>query len=170
VERRLRLRGESEVREARAKGKAYADGPLVARVMPNGLQPAQNRYAVVAGKRVGGAVQRNRTKRLVREALRRLHPTLRPGHDVVVIVRGTTGELSSFDVAFASLERIAKRARLLMESTAANPRPSTLERRAASGPNETGTGAPFVEQVNATADGGEPSARGAKRCVNPSSS
>jgi ribonuclease P protein component len=121
MERRLRLRGEADVRVARAKGKAYSDGPLVARVLPNALEPSQNRYAVVAGKRVGNAVQRNRAKRLVREALRRLHPTLRQGFDVVVVVRGTTEELSGFDLALACLERIAKRARLTDESSVGSP-------------------------------------------------
>lgn len=112
MERKFRLRGESEVREARAKGKAYADGPLVARIVANEIEPPQNRYAVVAGKRVGNAVQRNRTKRLVREALRKLHPTLHQGHDIVVVVRGTTTDLTGLDVALTSLERIVKRAHL----------------------------------------------------------
>jgi ribonuclease P protein component len=123
VERRLRLRGEAEVRAARARGKAYADGPLVARVLPNALDPAQNRYAVVAGKRVGKAVERNRAKRLVREALRRLDPGLKPGHDVVVIVRGTSEELPGFEVAVACLERIAKRARLAVGESSVVRRP-----------------------------------------------
>ncbi len=89
----------------------------MARVLPNTLEPVQNRYAVVAGKRVGKAVERNRAKRLVREALRRLHPQLKQGHDIVVIVRGTADELPGFDVAAACLERITKRARLIGESS-----------------------------------------------------
>lgn len=109
----LRLRREAEIREARARGKAYAQGPLVARVLANGTEPPRNRYAVIAGKRVGKAVQRNRCKRLVREAIRHLHPNLKPGHDLVVIVRGTVEELTGFDVALEALERIARRARLL---------------------------------------------------------
>ncbi|HEY7034578.1 MAG TPA: ribonuclease P protein component [Thermomicrobiales bacterium] len=117
MERRLRLRGEAEVRAARAQGKAFADGPLVARVLPNALEPPQNRYAVVAGKRVGKAVERNRAKRLVREALRRLHPGMSQGYDVVVIVRGTADELPGFATALACLERIAKRARLVDEAS-----------------------------------------------------
>jgi ribonuclease P protein component len=117
------LRGEAEVRAARAQGKAYAEGPLVARVLPNTLEPSQNRYAVVAGKRVGNAVERNRAKRLVREALRRLHPSLKPGHDVVVIVRGTTKELPGFETALACLERIMRRARLV-EPSAISHQPS----------------------------------------------
>jgi ribonuclease P protein component len=115
VNRALRLREEAEVREARARGKAYADGPLVARVLANGTDPARNRYAVIAGKRVGKAVQRNRCKRLVREAIRLLHPRLIPGYDVVIIVRGTVEELTGLDVAQGSLERIAARAGLIQE-------------------------------------------------------
>jgi ribonuclease P protein component len=111
VNRALRLREEAEVREARARGKAHADGPIVARILAN--DTGQNRYAVVAGKRVGKAVQRNRCKRLVREAIRKLHPRLIPGYDVVIIVRGTVEELTGLDVALGSLERIMARAGLI---------------------------------------------------------
>lgn len=43
------------------------------------------RVAVVASRRVGGAVQRNRVKRLLREAAR--HTAFRPGVDVVLVGR-----------------------------------------------------------------------------------
>jgi len=112
VERRLRLRREAEVNEVRKRGRAFADGPLVARILPNTLDPPQNRYAVIAGKRVGKAVKRNRAKRLVREALRALHPRLKPGHDIVVIVRGGLEEMPGLAVALSTLERIFARARL----------------------------------------------------------
>ncbi len=113
VERRLRLRRESEVRRARNRGKAFADGPLVARILPNDLDPPQNRYTVIAGKKVGKSVQRNRLKRLVREAIRHLHPELRPGHDLAIIVRGTVEEMTGLAEAEASLGRIVRRAGLL---------------------------------------------------------
>ena len=134
VERRLRLRRESEVRRARNRGKAFADGPLVARILPNDLDPPQNRYTVIAGKKAGKAVQRNRLKRLVREAIRHLHPELRPGHDLAIIVRGTVEEMPGLAVAEASLERIVRRAGLFVGRAAEAPvgspggRSETVER------------------------------------------
>jgi ribonuclease P protein component len=113
VARELRLRNDFEVRQARSRGKAHAEGPLVIRVLRNPLDPAQNRYAFIAGKRVGNAVARNRTKRLCREVIRHLHPRLEPGYDIVVIVRGEAAELPSYEVARSILERLATRARLL---------------------------------------------------------
>jgi RNase P protein component len=64
---------------------------------------------VIAGKRCGKAVQRNRLKRLVREALRGYHPWLATGHDIVVICRGTVDELPSLAVAQDALNRILTR-------------------------------------------------------------
>ena len=90
-----------------------AEGRLVARVLLNATEPPANRYAVVAGKKAGGSVQRNRLKRLVREALRHLHPSLVPGHDVVIVVRGTVEEMPDYAAARASLDRIVRRAGLL---------------------------------------------------------
>jgi len=113
VARELRLRNDFEVRQARSRGKAYAEGPLVIRVLRNALDPAANRYAFIAGKRVGNAVARNRTKRLCREVIRHLHPRLAPGYDIVVIVRGEASELPAYATARAILERLLERARLL---------------------------------------------------------
>jgi ribonuclease P protein component len=113
VERERRLRRAYEVRQTRSKGRPYADGPLVARIRRNPAHPELNRYAVVAGKSVGGAVDRNRLKRLVREAVRRLDSGFNAGHDIVIIVRGRREELPSLSDTEAVLTRIARRAGLL---------------------------------------------------------
>ena len=112
--RELRLRNEGDVQRARSRGRAWADGPIVFRVSRNPSLPDQNRYTVVAGKKVGKAVQRNRAKRVVREALRLRHPGLRTGHDIVVIVRGTYDQLPDLASAQPIVDRIIRRAGLLV--------------------------------------------------------
>jgi ribonuclease P protein component len=122
VNRSLRLTNEHEIRAARSKGRAFADGAIVVRVLPR--TPADcstNRYAVIASKKIGKAHERNRCKRLVREALRTLHPRLKQGCHIVVILRGGVSELTGFDVALASMERIAARARLFADPVADEP-------------------------------------------------
>ena len=112
IARDFRLHREGDVRRVRSRGKASAHGALVARVLPNDIEPAQNRYTVVAGKRCGKAVQRNRLKRITREALRGYHPWLKPGHDIVLICRGTVDEMPTLAHAQEALLRIFNRATL----------------------------------------------------------
>lgn len=66
-----------------------ADGP--------GNDP-EARLGIVASRKVGGAVQRNRAKRLVRETFRRHANVFPRGFDVVVIVRPGVDALSQADV------------------------------------------------------------------------
>jgi ribonuclease P protein component len=89
------------------------------RYLRNPATPDANRYTVVAGKKVGGAVQRNRLKRVTREALRGLHPRLASGFDCVIILRGTVEELPSTAVAHDLLTVIFRRAGLLPTDDAA---------------------------------------------------
>lgn len=121
IARDYRLREEGDVRRVRSRGKAFAHGPLVARVLPNTLEPSQNRYTVIAGKKCGKAVQRNRLKRLTREALRGFHPNLKTGYDVAIIVRGDLAELPSLTEAQAVLRRIFTKAALLDPDAAPAP-------------------------------------------------
>lgn len=64
---RLRLRRQSEIRAVFDSGERAA-GRLLALWVVKGAP--ESRVVVVAGRRVGGAVQRNRAKRLLREAYR----------------------------------------------------------------------------------------------------
>lgn len=51
------------------------------------------RAAWVTGKRVGGAVARNRARRLLRETWRSLAPRVGEGHELVFVARGPFGDV-----------------------------------------------------------------------------
>jgi ribonuclease P protein component len=58
---------------------------LVGRFVRTGLD--QTRIGLSTGKRLGGAVVRNRIRRRIREALRVMAPSFQPGWDVLIIAR-----------------------------------------------------------------------------------
>ncbi len=72
------------------------------------------RFGLTVSKRVGGAVTRNRVKRLLRENLVRL--PVRPGFDLVIIARPAAADVSYKGVE-TSLRGLAGRARLLGNET-----------------------------------------------------
>jgi ribonuclease P protein component len=51
------------------------------------LAPGAGDSAVVAARTVGGAVQRNRARRILREAWRQVSPQVRNASDVVLVAR-----------------------------------------------------------------------------------
>ena len=75
---------------------------------------AAGRLGVVAGRKVGGAVERNRAKRRLREVYRLNRQRLRPGYDVVLVARRAIGS-APWGELVAELMALAKRARLLKE-------------------------------------------------------
>lgn len=99
IARQYRLREDGDVRRTRARGKSWPQGPVVIRILANTLEPKQNRYTVIAGKKCGKAVQRNRMKRLIREALRGYHPFLRPGNDMAIVCRGIAADVPTLESA-----------------------------------------------------------------------
>jgi ribonuclease P protein component len=77
---------------AAAKGLACGRGAVMAQVRHRGDGDPRIRIGFTATKRIGGAVERNRAKRRLREAARLIAPLhARPGCDYVFIARGGTG-------------------------------------------------------------------------------
>ena len=58
---------------------------LVVRIRRTGLE--ETRFGMSTGRKLGGAVVRNRIRRRLREALRVMAPSFQPGWDVLIIAR-----------------------------------------------------------------------------------
>lgn len=85
MNRRFRLRKSSDLQRVRRTGQSFAHPLLV-------LQAARNvertsRIGVIATRSIGTAVDRNRAKRLIREAIRGYLPYILIGWDLILIAR-----------------------------------------------------------------------------------
>jgi len=102
IERRIRLRRSADVKRVYDEGKSWAHPLLVLIVRPNEL--GFSRVGVTASRKVGGAVERNRVKRLLREAARRLYLEFETrGWDVMLIARPRLVEVNEAEVERALL-------------------------------------------------------------------
>ncbi|HYM14116.1 MAG TPA: ribonuclease P protein component [Dehalococcoidia bacterium] len=117
MKREQRLRRRKDFAAAYRKGRAQGNQLLVIRVHANGS--SVTRFGFVAGKAVGGAVVRNRVKRRLREAARRID--VQPGLDIVIGARKPSAG-APYGALYRSFEALARRSgALLTREAAADP-------------------------------------------------
>ena len=67
----------------------------------------QTRFGFATGKRLGGAVVRNRARRRIREDLRAMAPSFQPGWDVLIIARPALVS-ADHDALVGALQRVLR--------------------------------------------------------------
>ena len=88
-----RLSRSAEFERVYKQGRSTANRHLVLYAFENPSTDGP-RLGLSVSRKVGGAVERNRIKRLLREAFARCAPRLRGGQDLVVVARPAVGELA----------------------------------------------------------------------------
>lgn len=113
MQRKFRLTRSDDFKRVRRNGKSYAH-PLVVLFAQASAQP-RLRVGVAAGHTLGKAVQRNRAKRLLREAVRPMLPGIASGWELVLIARPGILTASLEDTRYA-LNGLLLRAGLIPEN------------------------------------------------------
>jgi ribonuclease P protein component len=93
---RLRLSRSAEFERVYRQGRSTANRYLVLYTFPNS-STRRPRLGLSVSRKVGGAVERNRVKRLLREAFAQAEHELGPEQDVVVVARPEVRELAERD-------------------------------------------------------------------------
>jgi ribonuclease P protein component len=97
------------------QGRSIANRHLVLYTFPN-ASAQRPRLGLSVSRKVGGAVQRNKVKRLLREAFAQVEGDLKPDQDMVVVARPASAELAEREGLAgvdASLSDLIERAGLL---------------------------------------------------------
>lgn len=92
------------------RGKSCVSPVLVTYVLKN--KSHNLRFGITTGKKVGNAVKRTRSRRIIREAYYQLYPSIKSGYDFVFVARGKTPFVKT-DVVLTSMKKQLKSAGVL---------------------------------------------------------
>lgn len=105
--KRGRLSRSGDFDRAYRDGSSHANRYLVLYAFPRGEEGGEVRLGVSVGRKVGGAVERNKVKRAMREAFWSLADRLPDGYDFVLVGRADVAALVDRDGADGLAESLA---------------------------------------------------------------
>ena len=118
MKRRYRVRDKARFRQVRQEGTSYSHPLLVLSCLTN--EERVSRCGFTVSKRIGSAVDRNRARRRIREAVRKVWDSVLPGWDLVWIARPGINE-AEFSELQDACARLLRRARLLKAPVVSAP-------------------------------------------------
>lgn len=89
----IALNRNTDFRRVYARGKSFANPALVTYVLKN--RAGICRIGITSSKKIGNAVERNRSRRLIRAAFSSIAPEVKGGYDIVFVARVRTRKLKS---------------------------------------------------------------------------
>ncbi|MEE9276034.1 MAG: ribonuclease P protein component [bacterium] len=104
-----RIRRTPEFTRVFQKGRKYSNRYFTLHILPSA--GGVTRLGVIASRHTGRAVERNRAKRLLREAFRRLRHRLPPGLDLVAVAKSPIVRARLRDVEIVFLDAMRPRKR-----------------------------------------------------------
>lgn len=108
--KRGRLSRSGDFDRAYRDGRSHANRHVVLYAFPRSPEEAgrEVRLGISVGRKVGGAVERNRVKRAIREAFWSLAESLPEGHDFVIVGRSGVADLVEREGSAGLREPIAE--------------------------------------------------------------
>ncbi len=100
----LKINKNGRFLNAYKRGNSKVSPVLVTYVVKN--RRGKNAVGITASKKVGGAVQRNRAKRLISAAYRECSLNLLEGYDIVFVARAKTCEVKMQDVKKSMIQHL----------------------------------------------------------------
>ncbi len=95
------------------RGKAITDPALVVYYSKN--RAGICRIGITTSKKIGNAVERNRSRRVLKEAFRAVCPLVKPEYDIVLVARSKTKYMKSTRVAEIMTTIFEKQGMLITE-------------------------------------------------------
>lgn len=122
MEQIITLRRNRDFSRLYNRGKSYVSSSVVAYVMRN--RGLRTRIGITTSKKIGNAVERNRARRVIREAYRQLSMQVVPGFDIVMVARKKATQVKSGEVCLA-LKRLFVDAKILKEARKTDAKETT---------------------------------------------
>ncbi|MFO7532600.1 MAG: ribonuclease P protein component [Candidatus Limnocylindrales bacterium] len=108
------LRSRGDFARVSGEGRSRSDRLMLVRFVANGRD--HDRFGISTGRRLGGAVRRNRVRRRVREILRQFPNETGHGWDILIVARP-----AAVDVSFAELSGTLQRMLSAIRSSVKSP-------------------------------------------------